>query len=53
MTTSAEPVRITLTSDDRWLEVTPGGERFRIRTSTHETEGFYSTLEIVAPPRSV
>jgi hypothetical protein len=52
MTTSAGALRITLASDDRWLEGTLGGERFRIRTSADETEGVYSMLEIGAQPRN-
>jgi mannose-6-phosphate isomerase-like protein (cupin superfamily) len=34
-----------------WLQVTPG-ERFRIRTSTKETRGIYTMLELIADPRN-
>jgi mannose-6-phosphate isomerase-like protein (cupin superfamily) len=37
--------------NDQWSEVTPG-ERFRIRTSTRDTKGIYTMLEVVADPRN-
>jgi mannose-6-phosphate isomerase-like protein (cupin superfamily) len=37
--------------NDQWFEVTPG-ERFRIRTSTRDTKGIYTMLEVVADPRN-
>ena len=38
-------------ADSEWWEVTPG-ERFIIRTSTRETDGVYTMLEVVADPRN-
>jgi mannose-6-phosphate isomerase-like protein (cupin superfamily) len=38
-------------SSSDWLQITPG-ERFKIRTSSNETEGAYTTLELVADPRN-
>lgn len=37
--------------NDGWLQITPG-ERFRIRTSTKETNGIYTMLELIADPRN-
>ena len=36
---------------DEWREVTPG-ERFIIRTSSEDTNGLYSMLEVVADPQN-
>src|SRR5215510_14563126 len=37
--------------DDEWLR-TPTGERFKIHTSTEETVGRFTMLEMVADPRN-
>ena len=50
-----KPMRISEVIDHEgngeWLQVTPG-ERFRIRTSTKETRGIYTMLELIADPRN-
>jgi hypothetical protein len=38
-------------NDGEWLR-TPTGERFKIHTSSEETEGAFTMLELIAEPRN-
>lgn len=48
-TARSEAPRLAQESKNGWLQVTPG-ERFIIRTSSDDTDGAYTTIEVAADP---